>query len=566
MKRAWWSRALAAGCLLLMWGLAMQASTVKRLDILVKLLPNGDALFEERWDIDVTSSDAKTEWYVAHRNLGERQIRDLRVVGFVPGQSSAVPFETLYGWDVDASRAEKAGRCGINDGEEICWGFGDYGRHEYTVSYRLTNLVQAYDTHDGFNHCFVDMDVPIEQTTLTLFADSLIELNDSNTLRWAFGYHGSIEWHGDSLVATPDGVIGAGAGRMILMMQVDKGIFTPACQSKKTWAEVRDRALEDSDWSESGGTASGEDLTPGEWLILLGILLSPLYVFILPFLWWLLSLKPLRMYLKRRRLGVAKGVYCREVSPDWSLVKNANMMHSLSSTEVFGGNSNREVIGALLLRLVAAGKVTFTEWSDSKRKGKSTTCLKVVEPLSQRPSGGADDAALQQRVLWYLTKASGSDLILQPHEFSAWALSNRTEMTEFLGLLDTKGDKAYVAANAKDVYGMRYFLEDFTLVEERHVGEVALWDEYLVYAQLFGLAKEVAKEMRKLNPEYFAMSQLGQTLTKVDAAYVANWSSAFYRSARPPVNSSSSGSSGHSSRSSFGGGGGFSGGGGGGGR
>ena len=90
---------------------------------------------------------------------------------------------------------------------------------------------------------------------------------------------------------------------------------------------------------------------------------------------------------------------------------------------------------------------------------------------------------------------------------------------------------------------------------------------YLVYAQLFGLAKQVSEEMHKANPEYFKMSQLGRNLDAVDTSYVATWSSSFYRAAHPPVESSGSGgSSGHRSSSSFGGGGGFSGGGGGGGR
>lgn len=561
MRRVWYWM-LGVVC----WALASatQASTVKTLDVLVKLLRNGDALIEERWDIDVTNSDAKTEWYVAHRNLGERSITDLRVVGFVPGSSTVVPFETCDHWDVDWSREKKTGRCGIHNDEEICWGFGDYGRHEYTVSYRLTKLLQAYDTHDGFNHCFVDMDAPIERARVTLFAEPPIALNDSNTLRWAFGYHGSIEWQGDSLVATPDGMIGAGDGRMILMVQVEKGLFEPSFQNEKKWEDVKARALEDSDWAESGGKVEDTDLTLSEWLLIISIMLAPLYVFILPFLWWLLTLKPLRMYLKRKRLGIVKGLYCRDVNPEWSLVRNANMLQSLSSTNIFFGNSNQEIIGALLLRLVAEGKVSFTEWSKNEKKRKKT-CLKIDSPLKEKPKDGASDKDLQQRVLWYLTQASGSDLILQSYEFSAWAEKNRGEMDEFMKLLDTDAEKTYVEANAKDVFGLRDFLRDFTLVGERHASEVALWDEYLVYAQLFGLAKIVAKEMQVANPEYFKSSQLGRSLALVDADYVSNWSSSFYRSVKTPA-TSGGGGSGHGSRSSFGGGGGFSGGGGGGGR
>lgn len=570
MKEPKWSPpavrwgALAFGCLLLALSSVLQASTVKRLDVLVKLLPNGDGLIEERWDIDVTNSDAKTEWYVAHRNLGQRNIVDLRMKGYVPDAKDLVAFETLDDWDVDWTRSEKTGRCGINNGNEICWGFGDYGRHEYIVNYRLTNLVQAYDTHDGFNHCFIDMNVPIEQANVTLFADSLVELNDSNTLRWAFGYHGSIEWQGDSLVAASDGAIGDGEGRMILMLQFEKGLFHPTLQNEKSWEEVKRRALEGSDWESD----SDDDLTIGEWILLICIIFSPVILLILPFIWWVVSLKPLRVKLKRMRLGIANGNYHRDINEKWSLVKNAGVLRDLSYFSLFSGKQNKNIIGALLMRLVSSGQVSFVEWADKKKKNaKPKTCLKIECPLKDKPEMGTSDEAMQQRVLWFLTKASGSDLILQPHEFSSWASWHRDEMNSFLKVLDTKADSAYVNENAKDLFELRNFLKDFTLMEERHVKEVVLWDEYLVYAQLFGLAKQVSEEMHKANPEYFKMSQLGRNLDAVDTSYVATWSSSFYRAAHPPVESSGSGgSSGHRSSSSFGGGGGFSGGGGGGGR
>ena len=570
MKEPKWSPpavrwgALTFGCLLLALSSVLQASTVKHLDVLVKLLPNGDGLIEERWDIDVTDSDAKTEWYVAHRNLGQRNIVDLRMKGYVPDAKDLVAFETLDDWDVDWTRSEKTGRCGINNGNEICWGFGDYGRHEYIVNYRLTNLVQAYDTHDGFNHCFIDMNVPIEQANVTLFADSLVEMNDSNTLRWAFGYHGSIEWQGDSLVATSDGAIGDGEGRMILMLQFEKGLFHPTLQSEKSWEGVKRRALEGSDWESD----SDDDLTIGEWILLICIIFSPVILLMLPFIWWVVSLKPLRVKLKRMRLGIANGNYHRDINEKWSLVKNSGVLRNLSYFSLFSGKQNKNIIGALLMRLVSSGQVSFVEWTDIKKKNaKPKTCLKIECPLKDKPEMGTSDEAMQQRVLWFLTKASGSDLILQPHEFSSWASWHRDEMNSFLKVLDTKADSTYVNENAKDLFELRNFLKDFTLMEERHVKEVVLWDEYLVYAQLFGLAKQVSEEMHKANPEYFKMSQLGRNLDAVDTSYVATWSSSFYRAAHPPVESSGSGgSSGHRSSSSFGGGGGFSGGGGGGGR
>ena len=192
----------SAGCM---------ASTVKRIDVKAVLQKDGTAAIEERWLIDVDNSDAKTEWYVTHRSIDGIHLQNLTVEGYMPGHAGLVQFETLSEWDVNASRKEKTGKCGLaNNDQEVCWGFGDWGEHEYIVRYQLTNLVKSYDTNDGFNHCFVDMDCTVEQARVVITAADGIMLSEDNTRRWAFGYEGIIEFEGDSIVATPNGPIGNG--------------------------------------------------------------------------------------------------------------------------------------------------------------------------------------------------------------------------------------------------------------------------------------------------------------------------------------------------------------------
>ena len=62
--------------------------------------------------------------------------------------------------------------------------------------------------------------------------------------------------------------------------------------------------------------------------------------------------------------------------------------------------------------------------------------------------------------------------------------------------------------NVREVLGMKLFLEDFTLANERHATEVALWKDYLVFAELFGIAKQVRKDMKQINPEYLKMDEI----------------------------------------------------------
>ena len=58
------------------------------------------------------------------------------------------------------------------------------------------------------------------------------------------------------------------------------------------------------------------------------------------------------------------------------------------------------------------------------------------------------------------------------------------------------------------MFGLKKFLKEFSLLDERHVGEVSLWKDYMIYATLFGIADQVIKDMKKINPEYFNMDQL----------------------------------------------------------
>ena len=554
------------------------ASTVNNLDIKVKLYSNGNAAIEERWDIDVDDDDAKTEWFVVHRGLGDMRIEHLSVKGYIPGKEGLQPYQTLGSWDVDASRKEKIGKCGLhNNGEEICWGFGDYGRHEYVVSYMLTNLVKSYDTNDGFNHCFVDMDCTIKQANVTIMAVDPIHLSEANTRHWAFGYEGRFEFIGDScLVADSQGKLSS-SKRMILLLEFDKGLFQPAAKASEPWADKKKRALDGSDYET-------DDLSFWEWVLAIGIVVVCFLLYflarpILSFLWyillgiyvvlfWIFSLSPLRTKLRRRKLGIAKGRYFRDVKKEWTLPMNKMVVDELS---YFSGMGEQNVIGALLLKLMSRGDLTVTR---EMYHDEIQDMLKILNPIEVIDKETKGDDRLCQHVLRLLSKASGKDLVLQPTEFKSWCMKkeNTSMVKDFMNLLEVKPDKKYIEKNAADLYALKAFLKDFSLLNERKMMEVKLWDKYMVYAHFFGIAEKVRKDMNEICPEYLQMSLLSKSLdiaeAKEDVVYM--FSDAIYSSVNDAIsqlfNRNRSGKDGHGVWSSLSGGDGYSGGGGGGGR
>ncbi len=557
------------------------ASEVKQLNIIAQLHPDGSATVEEYWLISLDDEDAKTEWYVAHHGLKGMRIEELTVKGFVPGHQGLTPFETLDEWDINASREEKAGKCGLaNNGKEICWGFGDYGEHEYIVRYELKHLVKSYDTCDGFNHCFVDMNCIVENAKVTITATDSIALSEENTRRWAFGYEGRIEFEGNSIVATPNDWIGNGK-RIIIMLEMNKGIFTPDTEGGEPWADKKQRALDGSDFDSS---SEEDDMDFWDWVLtigliigsiilyccasLIGSLLGSLLIIALYVLWWFLSLSPLRTWYRRKKLGIEEGRYFRDIKPEWTLMNN---MMTIDDLSYFWGMSKERVIGALLLRLMARGDITIVR---ETYKGKIHDMLKIVKPAYQIDKEMSGDDRLSQHVLKLLTLASGNDLVLQPDEFKKWCKvkSHASDIKNFLKMLETKYDKQYIIDQAADLYGLKAFLKDFSLLNERSMMEVRLWDQYMVYAEFFGLANKVRAEMSKICPEYLNMSPLAKSLSVAeDKDIVYLFSDSIYTAAsnaieRAADHSSRSSSSGFSSFSSSSGGGGYSGGGGGGGR
>lgn len=181
--------------------------------------------------------------------------------------------------------------------------------------------------------------------------------------------------------------------------------------------------------------------------------------------------------------------------------------------------------------------------------------------------------------------ASGANKILEDKEFSRWARKNKSTLIDWTKSITNKGRKALTdegfflkhkftplgVQNNNKVLGFFKYLQDFTIINERKAVEVHLWQDYLVFATLFGIADKVAKELKDIDPIAFeeVVNYDFDTFTTI-LHQTNSLSNAITRNSYE-TSTSSDGFSGTSSwsggggSSSFGGGGGFSGGGSGGG-
>lgn len=102
--------------------------------------------------------------------------------------------------------------------------------------------------------------------------------------------------------------------------------------------------------------------------------------------------------------------------------------------------------------------------------------------------------------------------------------------------------------------GLKKYMEDFSLLKEKEIPAIEVWEEYLVYATAFGIAQKVLKQLKEIYPNIEELDTMGTSCMYF--MYHTNFSTTFSSSINSAISTSYS--------SATGGGGGFSGGGGGG--
>lgn len=101
------------------------------------------------------------------------------------------------------------------------------------------------------------------------------------------------------------------------------------------------------------------------------------------------------------------------------------------------------------------------------------------------------------------------------------------------------------------------YMEDFSLLNEKEIPDIAIWEQFLVYATAFGIAEKVIKQLKIVYPQYMDNNNFANNYATMYLLMHTDFSRSFGTIGSTMNTSFSSGS---------GGGGGFSGGGGGGGR
>ena len=546
-------------------GFCALAQEIRNIDETVVLRADGSARITQVWDVTVVSG---TEFYLPFDHLGPLNIRDLAVsegdLEFVSEGDK---------WDVDRTREQKRGRCGIvrkSHGVELCWGQGDLGDHLWTVSYTIDGLAMKMGEYNGMYFTFVNpgLTAPPQHVKVMIVNETGGPAwTEENVKVWGFRSDSEIFVEDGAVRAESTSAFGSNSA-MTVLVRFDPDLFTPAVDYKKDFEKVQNLAFRGSDYKDKTTFAdifawilviAGLLLfTPTGWIAIGLLILGYLY-----FTYYVLGWKYNKNIFGARRI---KGWY-RDVPLKGSLPASYYALSKGDRMNELGKDLSRNRIGAYFLKWVLDGIVTVIPDPDKKKHVN----------LSFQQDRSFEEPA-EDDLYKMVREASGKNLILEAGELEKWSKKSFKRISNIPDREKTRGkkwfqDRHYVAKGdqltaegkeqARHLIEFKNFLEDFTLSKERGAIEVTLWRDYLVLAALFGIADRVAKEFEKLYPAEFSQftqnvgmssNTFFNTLYCSNDVSAASMRQALAEKAAQAVKSSGGSSSGGSYRSSGGGG------------
>ena len=327
--------------------------------------------------------------------------------------------------------------------------------------------------------------------------DDSTHLTAENCGIWGFRFHGTIDFVGDSIVAETTEPMESRSG-MYIMVRFDKGMFEPTIEEDVTFEQKKGEAFEGSDYAED--FAHSTDLSFGEILYLIGFLLIAVFIPIGAFIY--------KVYTTWRfRRNVNKDLlWYRDIPLNGNLPEANKILNAYR----YVGSDYNNLLSAVILKLVDMGAITIEPRPNKKGKTVQSFVIHDLREQEKQP-------VLVRKMHNIFRMAAGEDTVLEPWELKSFMKSSRNQSItdSFINTLRVKSDASKYANHieeARKVFGLKKFLQEFTLLDERHVSEVGLWKDYMIYATLFGIADQVIRDMKKINPEYFNMDKVAQQM------------------------------------------------------
>ena len=238
-----------------------------------------------------------------------------------------------------------------------------------------------------------------------------------------------------------------------------------------------------------------------------------------------------------------------------------------------------DFLGTILLKWLKEGKVRV------ENKTVGTIFKKEATTIVFSQENCQFDNSLESDLYDYMFEAS-KDGILESKEFEKWCQNHYSRILNWFDnvlnyenkRLEEEGKlvkqekttlkifkfttyqvNPSMKEEAIQMKGLKIFFNEFENMKDKSAIEVMLWEEYLMYAQIFGVADKVAKQFKQLYPDVVTDYSYDSVIWINDFSYSGISSATTARSRAESYSSGGGGfSSGGGGGGSFGGGGGGS--------
>lgn len=542
----------------------VKANTISDINMDIYIDKSGTAHVTEVWNATLNQG---TEGYKSYGNLGDAKIKNFKV------KDETREYTTLSSWDINASFSEKAYKAGIHETSvtELCFGISSYGTHTYTLTYDIEGFVADLNDSQMVYWTLVPSELAsyTDKVYIKIYADEKF----SDTLDvWGYGKYGAPTYVYDGYIEMSTDYLDS-SEYMTILVKFDKGTFDTPHKIDKDFEYYHEMA-EDGAQHYTQQKESVLDFIIG------------IFVFIFNVLFWIIIVI-LCIAGSKPTYGTKKLVFSKE-GKKLPNKKELNMFRDLPcgkdikraywiAAQYGLVKKKTDFLGAILLKWIKEKKITVQHDEAGTLFKKDNTKVLFNTPTIE--TGDANEDNLYK----YMYEAS-IDGILENKEFERWCSKHYSKMLKWFDkvidaetdVLVSEGKMKYEKANgifssdkyivddsmkeeAVKVAGLKQFFKEFDNMTDKEAIDVYLWEEYLMYAQIFGVAEKVAKQFKKLYPDVITDYDYN-TFVYINTVSYSGISSA--NAAQSRAESYSSGGGGFSSGG--GGGGSFGGGGGGG--
>ena len=545
----------------------VQANSINSIDMDIYVENDGDAQVKETWKCNTTQG---TEGYHPYYNLGNSKITDLTV------KDNTKSYTTLDSWDTDESFDEKVYKCGINEisnGVEICWGVSKYGTNKYTIKYKISNFVAKLTDSQMMYWTLIpkDFSSSIGSVTIKVHSDKYFE--DTIDV-WGYGNYGGLCYVNDGAIyMDSDGTLDT-SEYMTFLAKFPSGTFSTSNELNHDFNYYYEMAEEGSTKYNKKRATIGSTIAS----FFVGILN---FIFtILPFI--IISLITVKTANSKSH-GFKYGTPGKKIPKDVPYYRdipcNGDIFKVYYIAYQYGlVKKKTDILGAIILKWLKEGIIRTEQKNGGIVFKKEETLIILGEETDKK-----FDNELESSIFHMMREAS-KDGILENNEFEKWCRKSYEKILNWFDkILETEhdklveegllikttknsifGDKYEATQKLKDIAlqiaGLKRFLLDYSLIQERKAIEVELFEDYLIYAQILGIAKEVSKQFKELYPDFIEQTNYGSYDNLIYINYCASNGISSANSARAAAERYSSGGGGFSSGG--GGGGSFGGGGG----